>query len=267
MSVDLGTTHWQLAGVIDGWAMLTSFVQKQSRWVDLRSWPPKLYPKRDEWTRAVCAGATLAGWKTQSVFTYVAPDKRRTERALPAKFGYRAIGMLDGRVVVVPGFLGVDNHSSPQHVARAPMMFDREWRTLDGEGGSDTTTSAIVGDLVIWSGRVFRWQDELVPVDLEVSGRDFIPTDDGFVCLDRGKLVVVTRHGKQREDRALGVDRVLRYEGRYLVWAKQYWLYDLETRSKEPFDIGVPSVGDLIAAPCGLVALDDDGRYLIPIRV
>lgn len=97
MSVDLGTAHWDVVDVVDGFALLTNSVTQKSRWLDVRTWPPKRLPIRDEWTRAVCAGATLAGWTAQRVYTWKAQDKRRTELALPAKTGFRAVGFLDGK--------------------------------------------------------------------------------------------------------------------------------------------------------------------------
>jgi hypothetical protein len=231
-------------------------------------------PLRDEWTRAVCAGATLAGWKQQRVFTWSAPDKRRTEYALPSKqHGYRAIGMLDGKVTLVPGSLRVDNHASPLTCAPRPL---RDGTPLDGEGGDETTTAAIVRDLVVWGGRVFRYvAGALVATDagdLPRAHPDFVPTEDGFVAAAGGKLVFVSRHGKQREDRkvaTLEVTSVARYEGKLLVGERsRYALYDEDTRAALPLDLGI--VADeptVFPAPCGLVALVDQDKQLVRLRV
>jgi hypothetical protein len=266
--------------MVDGFAMLTHWIDKRSRWVDLRAWPPKLLPLRDEWTRAVCAGATLAGWTRQSVFTWKTPELRRTEIALPKKFGYRAIGMLGGKVTVVPGFLGEDNHSSSLHVARTPMRHDGAWQPLAGEGGGQPTVAAIAGDLVVWDGRVFRYvAGALVATDagdLPAAhpnfAAGFVPTDDGFITAAGGKLVFVSRHGKQREDRKvarLEVTSVARYEDKLLVAERyRYALYDEDTRTVEPLDLGiVEDTPTLIPAPCGLIALVDDDQRLVRLRV
>ena len=276
--MDLGKAHWSLVGVVDGFALLTHWIDQRSRWVDLRTWPPKLLPLRDEWTRAVCAGATLAGWKQQRVFTWAAPDKRRTGLELPTKkHGYRAIGMLDGKVTVVPGFLGLDNHSSPLTCALRPL---RDGTQLDGEGGDETRTAAIVRDLVVWGGRVFRYvAGALVPTDAGDLPRahpnfppGFVPTEDGFITAAGGKLVFVSRHGKQREDRKVGtleVTSVARYGDKLLVGERfHYVLYDEDTRAVEPLDLGI--VADkptVFPAPCGLVALVDQDKQLVRLRV
>jgi hypothetical protein len=280
MSVELGKPNWSFVGIVDGFALLTHWIDQRSRWVDLRAWPAKLLPLRDEWTRAVCAGATLAGWKQQRVFTWTAPDKRRTEIELPTKrHGYRAIGVLGGRVTVVPGFLGWQNHSSPLACAKLPLRFDGDWKPLDGEGGDETTLAAIVGDLVVWGGRVFRYDGALNPTDAgdlprahSSSSRSFVPVEDGFITAAGSKLVFVSRHGKQREDRRVGkleVTSVARYEGKLLVGERfQYSLYDEDTRTARPLDLGIHAERPtLIAAPCGLVALVDQDRTLVRLRV
>ncbi|MBA3503263.1 MAG: hypothetical protein M4D80_21380 [Myxococcota bacterium] len=280
MSVDLGKAHWSFVGIVDGFALLTHWIEKRSRWIDLRAWPAKLLPVRDEWTRAVCAGATLAGWKHQTVYTWKAPDKRRTEITLPKKFGYRAIGMLGGRVTLAPGFLGKDNHSSSLHIGRAPVRHDGEWRPLDGEGGDQPTVAAVVGDLVVWDGRVFRYAaGTLVATDAGDLPRahpnfaaGFVPTEDGFITAAGGKLVFVARHGKQREDRKVGkleVTSVARYEDKLLVADRfTYALYDEDSRAIEPLELGiVEDTPTLIPAPCGLVALVDQDSRLVRLRV
>jgi hypothetical protein len=287
MSVDLGTAHWDVVDVVDGFALLTNLVTQKSRWLDVRTWPPKRLPIRDEWTRAVCPGATLAGWATQRVYTWKAQDKRRTELVLPAKTGFRAVGLLDGMPAVVPGALGADDRSSPLDVAQAPMIFDDgAWRPLAGEGGGEATLSAIVplddgSALVVWSGRVLRYAGgklvETAAGDLPRAHPSFhagfLPSGDGFVTAAGGKLVWVVRHGKQRDDRAIGklqIVSVARYEGLLLVREPaRYHLYDESTRKLEPLDLGSsaeePSV--VFPAPCGLLGLVDDARVVVRYRV
>jgi hypothetical protein len=230
---------------------------------------------RDEWTRAVCAGATLAGWTHQTVYTWKAPDKRRTQIPLPKKFGYRAIGILDGRVTLVPGFLHEDHHTSSLDVAPTPVRHDGAWQPLPGEGGDQPASAAVAGDLVVWAGRIVRCAGgALVPTDAGDLPRAqaFVPTHDGFIAAAGGKLVFVSRHGKQREDRKIGkleVTSVARYEDKLLVAAGYtYALYDEDTRQVEPLDLGiVDDTPALIPAPCGLVALVDQASKLVRVRV
>ena len=285
MSVDLGTAGWDLVGVVDGFALITHAVIRKSRWLDTRTWPPKLLPVRDEWTMAVCPGATLAGWTAQSVFTWKAPDKRRTQIKLPANTGVRTVGFLDAKPAVVPGFLGVHRLPPLRH-PKAPMIFDGTWRALDGAGGSDPSLSAIVpldggGALVVWDGRVLRYADgaltETAAGDLPRAHPNiysgFVSCGDGFVTAAGGKLVWVQRGGKHREDRAVGklqIVSVAQYEDRLLVReASKHWLYDAETRAVERLDLGadLPDPRVLFWAPCGLLGLVDQERVLVRFRV
>jgi hypothetical protein len=274
MSVDLGVHHWQLVGVDAGVAVFTNLAVQRSRTVDLHTWPPKLYPPRDEWTRAIGPGATLVGWKRQTVYVQKEITKQRTERALPAKqHGFRAIGMLGGQLCVVPGSLAADNRASPLTSAPAPLVWDGAWKPLAGDGGSGTQ-AAVIGELVVWSGRVLHHDaGRLVAThagDLPGGDASLVPLDDGFATVGGGKLVVVTRHGKQREDRAVGklsLVTILGYDGALLLGdGERYHRYDGGTH--EPFDLGgVDRPDALIAAPCGLIALVDRGRRLVRLRV
>jgi hypothetical protein len=231
----------RLVGVVDGFAMITD--GKQSRWLDVRAWPVKLLPLRDEAVRAVCPGATL----TDRVYTWFAPGKKRV--ALPP-IDAHAVGFLDGKPAV-PG-----------------MMFDDgAWRALGGTAGPGTH-HAIAGKLVVWGGRVLRYDRTLVEThagDLPAGDTTVIAHEDGFVCAAGGKLVVVTREGKQREDRALGkrhVDTVTRYNDRWLVRAgNRYFLDD------EPLDLGstLPHPSAVFSAPCGLLGIVD--KALVRFRV
>jgi hypothetical protein len=231
---------------------------------------------RDEWTRAAGGHAQLVGWRAQTVYTQSTPVKKRTELKLTKQTeGYRAIGTIEDRVILVPGFLGVDNKSSPLACAKAPMAFDgSQWRVLGGTAGDDSTRANVVGSFVIWGGRVFRFTDGTLVAtdagDLPRGDAEVVAIDDGFVTAGGGKLIVVTRHGKQREDRSVGklaIESVLRFEDKLLLYdGARYHAYDLETRAHEPFDLGVTSVDALVAVPCGLVALVDKGRYLKLLR-
>jgi hypothetical protein len=230
----------RLVGVVDGFAMITD--GKQSRWVDVRAWPAKLMPLRDEAVRAVCAGATL----TDRVYTWFAPGKKRVE--LP-KVEAHAVGFLDGKPAV-PG-----------------MIFEDVWQPMGGSPGPGTH-HAIAGSLVVWGGRVLRHDRTLLEThagDLPPGDTTVVPTDDGFVCAAGGKLVFVTREGKQREDRAIGklhVDTVTRYGDRWLVRAGGRYFLD-----GEPLDLGstLPHPGVLFAAPCGLLGIVE--KTLVRFRV
>ncbi len=268
MSVDLGTAHWKVVGVVDGRALVTSWILQTSRWIDVRTWPGTLGPARDEWTRAVAPGAALVGWKTQTV--YVDHGTRRRELKLPVKkYGYRAIGVIGGKAVVVPGYLAEANRSPPLAVAQAPMIHDGEWRKLAGDAGTDSTVSAVVGDYVIWCGRVHFFDGGLVPIAELRGATTFVASDGGFVTAAGGKLVVFA--GKQREERAVGklaIETVARYEDRLLLGdGRHYYLYDLDARTHERLDLGVPEdPRDLVVAPCGLLALVDQNRRLMRFR-
>jgi hypothetical protein len=238
VSHDLGIRA-RLVGIAGGFAMITD--GKQSRWVDVRTWPPTLLPLRDEVVRGVCAGATL----TDRVWTWSAPDKKRTE--LP-RVEAHAVGFLDGKPAV-PG-----------------QIFDGAWRTVGGTPGAGTH-HAITGSLVVWGGRIYRHDGALAETfagDLPAGDTTVAPTEDGFVTAAGGKLVVVTREGRQREDRAWSVpiDRVLPYEGRWLARAGDRWRLD-----DAPLDLGssLPHPRDLIAAPCGLLGIVE--RRLVRYRV
>ena len=273
MSYDLGRRHWRYVGIVDGFVLVTHAESRQSRWLDLHRWPPKPLPIRDEWTRAVCAGATLVGWNAQRVYTWSAPEKRRTPIALPKEHGYRAVGMIEGRVVLVPGAL------EPSPLPRAPttIVYDNGWRPLAGAGGHAATMAGVVGRFVVWGGRVLRYADGLLPVvagDLPASdGLDLVPDGDGFITVAGGKLVFVSLDGAQREDRAVGqlaLVGVTRYEGALLLRdARKHYLYDREARTHAPLDLGTTAddPATLFAAPAGLIGLTDDGRYLIRYRV
>jgi len=287
MSVDLGTAHWDLVGLVDDFALITNSITRKSRWVDVRTWPAKLMPVRDEWTRAVCAGATLAGWTEQHVYTWKAPDKRRTAIAMPAKkTGVRRVGIVGGKPLVVPGFLGDVSRSAPLVYAKTPMIYDGAWKPLAGKGGNDPTQTAIVPlddgtALVVWDGRVLRFADgalvetdagDLPPAHPNVEP-GWVPCGDGFVTAAGGKLVWVRRYGKQREDRAVGklqITRVAHYEDRLLLRTPDaYHLYDAETRAVESLDLGSshPHPWVLFATRCGLLGLVDQERVLVRFRV
>lgn len=239
MSLELGLRA-RLVDVVDGFAMLTD--GKQSCWVDVRSWPAKVLPRRDEAVRGVCRGATL----TDRVWTWSAPDKKRIE--LP-KIDARAVGFLDGKPAV-PG-----------------MIFDGRWRAIGGSPGSGTQ-HAIVGNLVIWGGRVLRYDGALVETlagDLAAGAGSVVPFEAGFVAAAGGKLVTVTREGKQREDRAIGklhIDAVARYDERWLVRAGGTYYLD-----GERLDLGssLPHPEDVFPAPCGLLGIVE--RRLVRFRV
>ena len=237
MSVELGKAPWSVVGVAAGHAMLTT--GKQSRWIDLRTWPGKLLPLRDEHVQAVCDGATLTGAR---VWTWAAPDKKRTEIALPSD-GWLAIGKLDGALCVA---------------GKAVMTVEGK---LLAEGG-DAPLAAFAGDLVCCGGRVFRALaviDDLPPQITSVIG-----TSDGLIAIGGKKLVEI--EGRRWNETKLSIDAttVMTYDGALVLGdGRRYWRYD--GNSIEPFDLGVPEVTALIAAPCGLVALI--GSTLVRLRV
>lgn len=273
MSLDLGKAHWKLVGVVGGRALFTHWSEQRSRWVDLNAWPGTLETAREEWTRAVCDGAVLVGWKQQTVYV-----GKREQIALPTKkHGYRAIGTIGKRVVVVPGHLGMDNKSSPLTVAAAPRIHDGAWRELAGSGGADTPHAAVVGTLVIWGGRVLRFDGDalhetdagdLPPVHPNIDP-GHVPTDDGFITVGGGKLVTVSRAGKQRDDKRVGQLALVNVQpfedGLLLFDNRHYYRYDGTTHAR--IDLGVTrEIDALIAAPCGLVALVDSSRMLVRVR-
>ena len=259
MAVDLGIRGWTFVGLVDGHALVTHAIERRSRWVDLNAWPGTLLPVRDEWTRAVCAGGALVGTARQTVHAQRALDKRRTELRLPSS-GFRAIGNLGGKLVVVPELGG------------APLIHDGTWRPLAGEGGR-VARAAVVGDFVIWGGRVLRYDGGALVATAagELPSADdpgYVPTADGFITCGDGKLVIVARHGERRDDVAVGelaVVHVLEYDARLIVFDghKHHW------RDGEPVDFGssLPDPPTLIPAPCGLIALVDSGRSLVRIRM
>lgn len=236
MSLALGMRA-RLVGVVDGFAMLTDGAR--SRWLDVRRWPAKLLPLRDEAVRAVCAGATL----TDRVYTWTAPDKKRAE--LP-KIDARAVGFREG-LPAVPGF-----------------VFGGAWRAT-GIAAGPGTHHGIVGDFVVWGGRVYFDDRETHAGDLPPGDTELVPFEDGFACAAGGKLVTVTRQGKQREDRAIGalhVDGVARYAGGWLVRAGDRYYLD-----GAPLDLGstLPHPAVLFPAPCGLLGIVE--KALVRFRV
>ena len=277
MSLDLGSPHWKLVGVVDGSALFTQWSEQRSRWVDVNEWPGKLEVAREEWTRAVCPGASLVGWKQQKIYL----DKRKPLELPTKKHGYRAIGMLDKRVVVVPGHLGMDNKSSPLTCATTPMIYDgTSWKKLDGQGGLDTPHAAVVPlddgrALVVWGGRVLVFDGALSTTeagDLPRTHPNFDPghvaTGDGFITVGGGKLVTISDAGNKREETRIGkleLVSVLRHDDRLIVFDGRSHYFDDGTRVD--FGSSLEHPATLVAAPCGLVALVKDDRVLVRVRV
>ena len=248
MSVELGKGAWSVAGMAAGHAMVTT--GKLSRWVDLRKWPGKLLPLRDENVQAVCEGATLvtarpSGGATLAdarVWTWSAPDKKRTAIELP-RAGWRAIGMHAGTLCVA------NNHVM---TVAGNVIAD----------GGDAPLAAFAGDLVCCGGRVFR---SLVVVDdLPKQITSVIGTADGLVAVGGNRLVEIAGRHWEETRLKIQVTTVMVYEDALLLGdGRRYWRYDGATAV--PFDLGVPEVTTLIAAPSGLVALI--GSSLVRLRI
>lgn len=235
--IQLGKAPWSVAGVAAGHAMLTT--GKQSRWVDLRTWPGKLLQLRDEHVQAVCEGATLAGAR---VWRWTAPDKKRTEVVLPSA-GWLAIGVIGDELCVA---------GKTVMTASGKVLVE----------GGDAPLAAFGEGHVCCGGRVFR--SLAVVDDLPRGIASVIGTGAGLVAVGGKKLVEI--EGRRWTEHKLAVDAtsVMIYDEGYLLGdGRRYWYYD--AGKLEPFDLGVPEASALIAAPCGLIALI--GTALLRLRV
>ena len=235
--IDLGKAPWSVVGYAAGHAMLTT--GKQSRWVDLRTWPGKLLQLRDEHVQAVCNTATLAGTR---VWRWSAPDKKRTEIVLPSA-GWLAIGKV-GDALCVAG--------------KTVMTVEGK---LLAEGG-DAPLAAFGHEHVCCGGRVFRALS--IVDDLPRGIASVIGTGDGLVAVGGKKLVEI--EGRRWTEHKLAVEAtsvMLYAEGYLLGDGRRYWYYD--AGKLEDFDLGVPEVKALISAPCGLIGLV--GTALVRLRV
>ncbi len=292
MSVDLGTAWWEYVGIVDGFALLTHYIQHRSRWIDLRTWPAKVGLSLDEWTRSVARArdgriASLVGWKAQTVMVQDGHGKQRNELKLPfKKYGFRAVGFVGDRVVVIPGHLGHDNHSSPLHRGAAPLVHDgKKFVPLTGgEPGPDPTQSAIVAlpggpDRLVWEGRVFRVDGDSLAAICDLPGThpnfrsDFVPLDgDRFACAAGGRIAIVDTAVTTKPIGKAQVITVRAYEDALLattIAPYRHHRFDPGTATHELLDFGTPTddMPVVFAAPCGLISFAEENKLLVRLRV
>lgn len=266
-TISLTEAWWTLLDVIDGVAYLTNPLLGASLEFDATTWPPTLGKRVKDFTRAVARGprvAKLVGWSAQKVVL------ARTAIALPAKkYGYRAIGFVDGRLVLVPGHLGRDNKSSPLAVAKAPIAWDgNAWKRLGGDSGPHTQLAGVASGWVIYGGHICQLaNDALVAVGelpradgdwltkpIEIAGGFAIAV--GSLALWRGKKLELHDFGDAK------VARVQRAGDKLLVRTAgphAFWSFDPKTGGSEKLDIDADEV---FSAPAGTLALLNNGTEL-----